>query len=61
MEKYSDRLTIILKGSLLSREKTMTDSVVLKIEHGATKTLVKLELIFSKCHCFALMLAFYVF
>ena len=61
MEKYSDRLTIILKGSLLSREKTMTDLAVLKIEHGATKTLVKLELIFFKCHCFALMLTLYVF
>ena len=61
MEKYSYRLTIIFKGSLLPREKTMTDSAVLKIEHGATKTLVKLELFFFKCHCFALMLAFYVF
>ena len=61
MEKYSDRLTIILKGSLLSREKTMTDLAVLKIEHGATKILVKLELTFFKCHCFALMLTFYVF
>ena len=42
MEKYSDNLSIILKGSLLSMKKQMTDSVVVKIEHSATKALVKL-------------------
>ena len=46
MEKYSTNLSIILKGSLLSMEKSMTDSTVLKIEHCANKTLVKLELIY---------------